>query len=63
MRQGSPGDPDSAWLFGATQSRLIGSVANDGGFHLTYRPGQLTTYHDVLVFFDRTTPSTLLPLN
>jgi erythromycin esterase-like protein len=63
MRSASTGDPGSAWILGPTQSRLIGTGADDGGFHLTYRPGQLTQDYDVLIFFGQTTPSELLPLN
>ena len=63
MRQASPNDPDSAWLFRPTLTRLIGTTADDGGFHLTYRPYELTTYYDVLTFFEQTSLSALLPLS
>jgi erythromycin esterase len=59
MRQASPTDPGSSWLFGLTQYRTIGSVAEDG-FGFTY---QLTTDYDALIFFDQTNPSQLLPFD
>jgi erythromycin esterase len=59
MRQASPADPGSSWLFGATQYRTVGAVANDGFFFTS----QLITDYDVLVFFDQTNPSVLLPFN
>ena len=59
MRGASSSDPGSSWLLGTTQYRTIGAIAQDG-FSLTSR---LTTDYDVLVFFDQTTPSVLLPFN
>jgi erythromycin esterase len=58
-RSASPDDAGSSWLLGITQYRNIGAVAQDG-FQFTY---QLTKDYDVLIFFDQTTPSSLLPLN
>jgi len=59
LRQASPNDPGSSWLFGPVQYRTIGSMAMDG-FGFT---SQLTGDYDVLIFFDQTNPSQLLPFN
>lgn len=59
MRRASHSNPNSSWLFGNAQYRGIGAIAGDG-FQFTY---QLTTDYDVLIFFDQTTPSELLPFN
>jgi erythromycin esterase len=59
MRQASPGDPGSSWLLGETQYRNIGALAVDG-YQFTY---QLNKDYDVLIFFDQTSPSVLLPFN
>jgi erythromycin esterase len=58
-RHASPDDPGSSWLLGETLYRNIGALAVDG-FQFTY---QLTKDYDVLIFFDQTTPSNLLPFN
>jgi erythromycin esterase len=59
MRQASPNDPGSSWLFGTTQYRYIGALKQDGFLYTN----QLTTDYDVLIFFDQTSPSVLLPFN
>jgi len=59
MRQASPADPGSSWLFGTTQYRYIGASAVDGFLYTNH----LTTDYDVLIFFDQTNPSALLPFN
>ena len=59
MRQASPTDPGSSWLFGTTQYRWIGDMAADG-FVFT---NQLTTDYDALIFFDQTTATHALPPN
>ena len=57
MRQASLAEPGSSWLFGVTQYRNIGAGVSDS-FTFTW---QLTTDYDVLIFFDQTSPSALLP--
>jgi erythromycin esterase len=59
MRQASADDPGSSWLLGETQYRNIGALAADG-YQFTY---QLTRDYDVLIYFDQTSPSVLLPFN
>ena len=59
LRQASATDPDSAWLLGPVQYRMIGAVQEDGFFV----SNRLLDDFDVLVFFDQTTPSHLLPFN
>ena len=56
-RQSSRGDPGSSWLLDETQYRTVGALAYDG-FSFT---NQLTRDYDVLIFFDQTFPSHLLP--
>lgn len=46
----------SAWLFGTLWDRTIGAVAENGFF----LDSLLTSEFDAIVFFDQTTPSTLL---
>jgi erythromycin esterase-like protein len=57
MRQASPADPGSSWLFGPAQYRTVGSMAMDG-FGIA---NQIATDYDALIFFDQTNPSALLP--
>jgi erythromycin esterase len=57
LRRASPAFPASAWLFGTTQFRNIGAVAIDG----FSQRNNLTNYSDAVIFFDRSTPSALLP--
>jgi erythromycin esterase len=52
-----PSDPASSWLFGSFWDRMIGAVA-EPGFALD---SALTQEFDAIVYFDQTTPSTLLP--
>jgi erythromycin esterase-like protein len=59
LRRASPDVPGSTWLLGSALYRDIGAIAADG-FAFTSR---LTTDFDALVFFDRTTPTVLLPFN
>jgi len=51
-----PTDPASSWLFGTFWDRMIGALA-EPGFSLD---SALTEEFDAIVFFDQTTPSTLL---
>jgi erythromycin esterase-like protein len=59
MRHAQRSHPNSSWLFGTVQYRWISAIPGDG-FGFTQ---QLTTDYDVLIFFDQTTPSELLPSN
>ncbi|MBZ5618737.1 MAG: erythromycin esterase family protein [Acidobacteriia bacterium] len=57
VRHASRGDAGSSWLLGETQYRTVGAVAYDG-FGFT---SQLTKDYDVLIYFDQTSASHLLP--
>jgi erythromycin esterase len=58
LRIASSGDPASAWLLGGVQLRSIGAFA-PGGFSVKW---DLTQYFDVMIFFEHTHGSVLLPL-
>jgi erythromycin esterase len=57
VRKASPDNPASAWLLGSIQFRSIGALAVDG-FSTRH---DLSKFSDVLIFFDQTRPSALLP--
>lgn len=59
VRQASPADPGSSWLFGTAQYRYIGALVAEGFFFTS----GLTGEYDALIFFDQTSPSVLLPFN
>src|SRR5262249_61013294 len=56
LRAADKGTPDSAWLTAPIDHRNIGAVATDMAFFPTVLPEQ----YDLLIAFDRTTPSRLL---
>ncbi len=56
LRQASPSDPGSSWLFGTTLYRTLGAVADVGWIYTNH----LTTDYDILVFFEQVTASALL---
>ncbi len=57
LRKISPNYPASTWMLGPTYFRNIGAVALDG-----FAPrNNLPSYSDAVIFFDRSSPSTLLP--
>jgi erythromycin esterase-like protein len=56
LRQASPDNAASTWLLGDLQFRTIGAVPADG-FSVTH----LVHDYDGIIYFERSTPSTLLP--
>jgi erythromycin esterase len=61
LRKASSSDPASAWLTGGLQMRSIGASAapSTGSFSVKW---DITKAFDVLIFFDHTTASELLPM-
>ena len=59
LRAASLADPGSSWLLNGAEYRTISALAGDG-FGFT---NQLTKDYDVMIFFDQTSPSALLPFN
>lgn len=57
LRAASVGDPGSDWLFNDMMFRNIGAIVVDG-FDVTHT---LTRDFDALIYFEQSTPSTLLP--
>lgn len=57
LRKATPGDPGSGWLLGYVQYRALGAGVADGFFV----SNRLAQDYDALIFFDRSTPSHLLP--
>jgi erythromycin esterase len=57
LRKAEKGSAGSGWLAGGISHRNIGALAMDAAF----APTVLPTAYDLLIFFDRTTASTLLP--
>ncbi len=57
LRKVEKGSTGSGWLAGGISHRSIGALAMDSAF----APQVLPTAYDLLIFFDRTTASTLLP--
>jgi erythromycin esterase-like protein len=57
LRAAAKGSPESAWLTAPIEHRSIGALATDLAFFPTMLPEQ----YDLLIAFDKTSPSRLLP--